>query len=70
MGLLLKRALDMAAIWHKGQKRKYPQVEVPYVSHLAGVVAILARHGFAATRRARNFGFNRTRMTFLARPMG
>src|SRR5947209_3459794 len=46
MGLLLKRALDQAAFWHKGQLRKYPKVEVPYMSHLAGVTAILARHGF------------------------
>lgn len=45
-GLLLKRALDQAAVWHRSQKRKYPGVEVPYVSHAAGVVAILARHGF------------------------
>lgn len=46
MGLLLKRALDNAAVWHSGQRRKYPGVEVPYVSHLAGVAAILSRHGF------------------------
>jgi (p)ppGpp synthase/HD superfamily hydrolase len=46
MGLLLKRALDQAGLWHQGQYRKYPTVEVPYLSHLAGVVAILARHGF------------------------
>lgn len=43
---LLKRALDHAAVWHRDQKRKYPGVDVPYVSHVAGVVAILARHGF------------------------
>lgn len=43
---LLKRALDDAAVWHAGQVRKYPGVNVPYVSHIAGVVAILARHGF------------------------
>ncbi len=46
MGILLKRALDQAAVWHKDQFRKYPGVEVPYVSHLAGVAAILSRHGF------------------------
>lgn len=46
MGLLLKRALDQAAVWHRDQHRKYPGVQVPYVSHLAGVTAILARHGF------------------------
>jgi (p)ppGpp synthase/HD superfamily hydrolase len=46
-GLLLKRALDAAAVWHKDQRRKYPQADVPYVSHVAGVVAILARHRFA-----------------------
>lgn len=44
--LILKRALDQAAVWHLGQVRKYPSVSVPYVSHVAGVVAILARHGF------------------------
>jgi (p)ppGpp synthase/HD superfamily hydrolase len=43
---LLKRALDHAAVWHRDQKRKYPGVDVPYVSHLAGVAVILARHGF------------------------
>ena len=46
LGLLLKRALDWAAVLHKDQKRKYPGAEVPYVSHIAGVVAVLARHGF------------------------
>jgi (p)ppGpp synthase/HD superfamily hydrolase len=44
-GLLLKRALDAAAVWHADQVRKYPGVRVPYVSHPAGVVSILARHG-------------------------
>jgi len=44
--MLLKRALDDAAVWHAGQVRKYPGVSVPYVSHIAGVVAVLARHGF------------------------
>ena len=43
---LLKRALDQAAVWHRDQKRKYPGTDVPYVSHVAGVAAILARHGF------------------------
>ncbi|AKV02119.1 GTP pyrophosphokinase [Labilithrix luteola] len=43
---LLKLALDWAAFWHKDQVRKYPGVSVPYVSHVAGVVAILSRHGF------------------------
>jgi (p)ppGpp synthase/HD superfamily hydrolase len=43
---LLKRALDHAAVWHSGQVRKYPAAQVPYVSHIAGVTAILARHGF------------------------
>lgn len=46
-GLILKQAFDRAAVWHAGQKRKYPGAEVPYVSHLAGVAAILSRHGFA-----------------------
>jgi (p)ppGpp synthase/HD superfamily hydrolase len=43
---LLKRALDRSAVWHRDQKRKYPGVDVPYVSHVAGVVAILSRHRF------------------------
>jgi (p)ppGpp synthase/HD superfamily hydrolase len=43
---LLKRALDQAAVWHRGQKRKYPGVDVPYMSHLAGVALLLAKHGF------------------------
>lgn len=47
MGVRLKRALDLAAVWHAGQKRKYPGIEIPYMSHCAGVAAILARHGFA-----------------------
>ncbi|AKT36093.1 HD domain-containing protein [Chondromyces crocatus] len=46
MGLLLKRALDQAAVWHQTQRRKYPGVDVPYVSHLAGVAVVLSRHGF------------------------
>jgi (p)ppGpp synthase/HD superfamily hydrolase len=45
-GLLLKHALDQAAVWHASQQRKYPGVTVPYVSHLAGVASILSRHGF------------------------
>ncbi len=45
--LLVKRALDSATFWHRDQKRKYPNVEIPYASHVAGVVAILSRHGFA-----------------------
>jgi (p)ppGpp synthase/HD superfamily hydrolase len=43
---LVKSALDHAAVWHRDQKRKYPDVDVPYVSHVAGVVSVLARHGF------------------------
>ena len=46
-GLLLKRALDHAALWHAGQVRKYPGARVAYLSHPAGVVGILARHGFS-----------------------
>ena len=45
-GILLKRALDHAAVWHREQRRKYPNVDVPYMSHLAGVAVILSRHGF------------------------
>jgi len=44
--LLVKLALDSAAVWHKDQQRKYPNTVVPYMSHVAGVAAILARHGF------------------------
>jgi (p)ppGpp synthase/HD superfamily hydrolase len=44
---LLKLAFDWAAVWHKAQHRKYPFVQVPYMSHVAGVAAILARHGFS-----------------------
>jgi len=43
---LLKSAFDWAAVWHKNQYRKYPVVLVPYMSHVAGVAAILSRHGF------------------------
>jgi (p)ppGpp synthase/HD superfamily hydrolase len=43
---LVKSAFDWAAVWHKAQLRKYPGVEVPYMSHVAGVTAILSRHGF------------------------
>jgi (p)ppGpp synthase/HD superfamily hydrolase len=45
--MLLKRALDWATYWHRDQKRKYPNTQVPYASHVAGVAAILSRHGFA-----------------------
>ena len=51
-GLLLKRALDAAAVWHADQFRKYPGVRVPYVSHVAGVVSILARHGLSEEAQA------------------
>lgn len=44
--MLLKRALDHAAAWHKDQRRKYPGADVPYMSHLAGVAITLARHRF------------------------
>jgi (p)ppGpp synthase/HD superfamily hydrolase len=44
---LLKSAFDWAAVWHKDQFRKYPNARVPYMSHVAGVAAILSRHGFA-----------------------
>lgn len=46
MSVLLKHAFDWAAVWHQEQKRKYPGVSVPYMSHVAGVAAILSRHGF------------------------
>ncbi len=45
--LLVKRALDWATVWHREQKRKYPNASVPYASHVAGVAAILSRYGFA-----------------------
>ncbi len=47
MNLLVKRALDQAAVWHKDQRRKYPGLEVPYFSHPAGVALHLGRHGFS-----------------------
>ena len=34
---LLKSAFDFAAVAHKDQYRKYPDVQVPYMSHIAGV---------------------------------
>lgn len=43
---LLKSAFDWAAVWHHDQIRKYPNARVPYMSHVAGVAAILSRHGF------------------------
>lgn len=46
MGLLLKRALDQAAVWHAEQFRKYPDAQVPYMSHLAAVAVTLSKHGF------------------------
>jgi (p)ppGpp synthase/HD superfamily hydrolase len=46
MNLLVKRALDFAAVAHRDQRRKYPGVDVPYISHPAGVAIVLARHGF------------------------
>jgi (p)ppGpp synthase/HD superfamily hydrolase len=46
MSLLVKSALDWAATWHSKQRRKYPNADVPYVSHLAGVAVLLAQHGF------------------------
>ena len=45
--LLVKLALDWAAVWHKDQRRKYEGADVPYMSHVAGVAAILSRHGFS-----------------------
>ncbi len=45
-GMLLKRAFDYAALMHATQFRKYPGIRIPYLSHPAGVVASLARHGF------------------------
>jgi (p)ppGpp synthase/HD superfamily hydrolase len=45
--ILLKSALDWAAVWHRDQRRKYPgNADVPYVSHIAGVASILSRHRF------------------------
>lgn len=46
MQLLVKRALDHAAVWHRSQLRKYPRGDVPYISHSAGVAVILGRHLF------------------------
>jgi (p)ppGpp synthase/HD superfamily hydrolase len=47
LSILVKLAFDWAAVWHKGQRRKYPNADVPYMSHVAGVAAVLSRHGFA-----------------------
>jgi (p)ppGpp synthase/HD superfamily hydrolase len=44
--ILVKRALDAATFWHRDQERKYPNAKIPYASHVAGVAAILSRHGF------------------------
>jgi (p)ppGpp synthase/HD superfamily hydrolase len=49
ISLVVKLAFDSAAVWHKDQKRKYPNVAVPYMTHVAGVAAILSRHGFSET---------------------
>jgi len=50
MDVLLKSALDWAAVLHKDQVRKYPErpdrPPVPYMSHIAGVALLLAREGF------------------------
>jgi (p)ppGpp synthase/HD superfamily hydrolase len=46
MNLLVKRALDHSAVWHRDQRRKYPGLEVPYISHPAAVALLLARHAF------------------------
>ncbi len=45
--ILVKRALDWATYWHRAQTRKYPGAAIPYASHVAGVAAILSRHGFS-----------------------
>ena len=42
----LHRALDVAALAHKGQARKDPGLAIPYVSHVCGVAFLLAAHGF------------------------
>lgn len=44
---LLKSAFDWAAVWHQAHTRKYPGVIVPYMSHVAGVAAILSRHAMS-----------------------
>ncbi len=46
MNMMLKRALDQAAVWHRDQRRKYPGADVPYMSHLAGVAILLSGAGF------------------------
>ncbi len=45
----LKQAFDQAAIWHRHQLRKYPGVEVPYMSHVGAVAFLLGRCGFDDT---------------------
>lgn len=42
----LHRAMDYAAVHHRKQIRKDPDVDIPYLSHLFGVAYILASYGF------------------------
>jgi (p)ppGpp synthase/HD superfamily hydrolase len=42
----IHEALDFAAIHHRRQKRKDPDIAIPYVSHLFGVAYILAEYDF------------------------
>ena len=42
----IHEALDFAAIHHKRQKRKDPDLKIPYISHLFGVSYILAQYDF------------------------
>lgn len=43
----LERALRWAAVAHRGQSRKGPPPEVPYLEHVAGVAWIVDRAGFS-----------------------
>jgi len=43
---VVMRSLELAARWHKGQTRKHPSEEIPYIAHPAGVGMLLMRAGF------------------------
>ena len=43
---LVVRALELAAVWHKGQLRKSPTQEIPYIAHPAFVGMLLQKAGY------------------------
>ncbi len=42
----IHEALDFAALHHRHQRRKDPDLRIPYVSHLFGVAYLLAQYDF------------------------